>query len=209
MLFRSADRELASECPVWSKPVHMKRALVTALVLLATATLGLSQAVPAATPAPATPAPGKPKPLSSTDKTFVKNVAESLYFLTNIAERTRLNAGSESVKDIGAKLLGDLNKVWGEIGTVASANGEMMPTEIKGSDKTHAARLGKVTVEKFDKEYIEMTAKELKRLGRDLESGAKQCQNAELKAVAAKCAPTIKEYQDKAEATLKGLTGKK
>jgi predicted outer membrane protein len=180
----------------------MKLLFSTSAILLAFTAFALAQtttgtAVGTTGATATTGAAAKPKLLAQTDKTFIKNTAESMYFLTTIAEKTKRNAGSETVKMLGKKMLNDLNKIWGEVGGVASANGEMMPSELKGADKNHAKKLDKP--ERFDKEFLDLAGKESKKLSRYMESGAKMAQNAELKAIAERWIPTVKSHEDEIE----------
>jgi hypothetical protein len=183
------------------------------LALLATTAFGLAQATPTtpatpAAPTGATSAADKPKPLPAGDKTFIKNTTESIYYLTNLAEKSKRNANSEPVKTLGGKLQADFNKAWGDIGGIATSNGEVLPAALKGSDKGNAERLGKAEGEKFDKAFLDLAGKELKKLTRALENGIKATQNADLKAAATKWAPTMKDYTDQVEKAEKEL-GKK
>jgi predicted outer membrane protein len=183
----------------------MKLTIFTTL-LAASFALAQDPAATTTTPPAATTAPGaKPKPLAAQDKSFVKNTTESMYFLINIAEKTKRQAVSEDVKKLGAKITENLNKAWGEIGTVASAAGETMPTELKGGDKAYAARLGKAEADKFDKMFAEQAGKEAKKLARYLETGSKSAQNAELKALGEKYAAMVKGYESEAETVEKAL----
>lgn len=155
---------------------------------------------------PAADAKAKPKPLSTSDKTFVKKSAESLYLLSMLSDRVRgierdgkvSGDISEISKKLGAN--GDVGKAWGEIGTVASNAGEMtlMPTELKGSDKTKSASLAKLKDAKFEKEFSEIVLKEAKDLVKAFESGAKMANNPELKAIAEKYLPTMQGIADDA-----------
>jgi predicted outer membrane protein len=162
-------------------------------------------------PAPllAQSAGAKPNPLSSTDKSFLKNAGESLYFLSTITERTKRNAGSETVKELGEKMGKDLVSIWGEIGGIATSNGEMMPTELKGSDKTASQRLNNAKPDKFDHDYISLANKEAKKLTRHFESGAKMVNHPELKAAAEKWLPTVAGFEDQLEKAEKEIKGRK
>jgi predicted outer membrane protein len=177
------------------------------LALLATTALGFAQATPA-TPTTGTTTTGstsaKPKPFGSTDKTFVKNAGESLYFLINISDKAKRGGGSDASKTLGTKIVTELNKMYGDIGGLATSAGEQMPNELKGSDKTNSGKLGKEKdASKFDAEYFDLAGKELKKLNRYLETGAKMVQNAELKAAAEKWAPAMKGFEDEVEKAAK------
>jgi predicted outer membrane protein len=159
-----------------------------------------------------TGAGAKAKPLASSDKTFIKNSTESIFFLTSLADRVRTMSKdatfSESTTTLGKKIGTELGKVWGEIGAIASSSGEPLPTALKGSDKTKVANLGKLKEDKFEKEFGELSAKEAKQLVTVLENGAKSAQNPELKSIAEKWVPTAKVIADEAAALSKSA-GKK
>ena len=106
-------------------------------------------------------------------------------------------------------MLGDLNKIYGDVGGIATSAGEIMPNELKGSDKSNAAKLGKIEIAKFDAEFLELAGKEMKKLTRYLETGAKMVQQPELKAAAEKWAPTVKGYEDELEKAAKDRAAKK
>lgn len=174
---------------------------VFSAVLLASTSLLLAQATPT-TPG----AKDKPKPLSSSDKSFVKKAAESLYLLSNLSDRVRSmerdGVVAPDISALGKKLgaNGDVGKAWGEIGTIASNSGDMtlMPTELKGAEKTKVGALGKLKDDKFAKEWAELVAKESKELTKSFESGIKMINHAELKAVAEKFLPAMKTIEEDA-----------
>jgi hypothetical protein len=179
----------------------MKLPSVFSAALLASTSLLLAQATPTT--------PGtkeKPKPLSTSDKAFVKKAGESLYLLSNLSERVRHmerdNKVSPDISALSKKFgaTGDVGKAWGEIGTLASNSGDMtlMPTEIKGPDKTKVSGLGKLKDDKFEKEWAEIVSKETKELTKAFESGAKMANSPELKAIAEKFLPAVKGLEDDA-----------
>jgi len=175
----------------------MKLPAVFTAALLASTSLLLAQA---------TTAKEKPKPLSSSDKAFVKKAGETLYLLSNLSDRVRYREREKPVApDISAlskKLStnGDVGKAWGEIGTIAANSGDLtlMPTEVKSADKTKLGNLGKLADDKFAKEWVEMVAKESKDLNKTLETSTKMINNAELKAVAEKYLPILKAIEEEA-----------
>jgi hypothetical protein len=184
---------------------NMNKAVLSTIAVLASVTFSFAQA-PATSTTPTTGgAAAKPKPLAQGDKTFLKNSAEGLYFLINISEKSKRSAGSETVKKLGEKLAGDLNKVWGELGTFATANGETLPTELKGSDKTNSEKIGKAETDKFDKMFLGAADKEAKKLARTFESGSKSLQSPELKTIASTWAPTVKNLSEEIAKTEKEI----
>jgi len=182
----------------------MKTFVVSTIALLAFTGLINGQAPSTTTTAPpATGGAAKPKPLAQGDKTLLKNAADSMYFVINLCEKAKRGAKTETVKKLGEKMAGDLNKVWGELGGVATSNNEVLPSELKGADKSHAEKLGKAETDKFDKMFLDDAGKEMKKLTRYMETGAKSAQNADLKKIAETWAPTIKGFSDEIDKTEK------
>jgi hypothetical protein len=192
---------LLMKFPTTLAPLFVSTSLVFAQTAPTTST------TPAATsPTTATSAGAKPKPLSTSDKSFVKKAGESLYLLSNLADKIRHKERDEKVSpDISAlsKKMGnngDVGKAWGEIGVVAASTGDvtLMPAELKGSDKTKVAALSKLKDEKFEKEWAEMAAKEVKEVIKSFESGAKMANHPDLKAIPEKYLPAMKVIEDEA-----------
>jgi predicted outer membrane protein len=186
----------------------MKQAVLSTIAVLASVTLGFAQA-PTTTTAPTTgTAAAKPKPLAAGDKSFLKNTAESLYFLITIADKSKRSANSEPVKKLGEKMAGDLNKIWGELGKIAETNKETLPTELKGSDKTTSERIGKAEADKFDKMFLSSADREAKKVARTFESGAKSLQDPSLKTLAETWGPTVKTLSEEIVKTEKEIAKK-
>lgn len=143
-------------------------------------------------------AANRPKMLSSTDKSFLKTSLESMYFENSLAERVRnpKSSASESTQKLGAKIYGDLTKVWGDIATIATKQNEKIPSELSTGDKSAVKRLPKTSDPKFDKEYLALLGKEATKLSTQFETGAKSVQDPELKAAVEKWAPTIKGHAE-------------
>lgn len=181
-----------------------------AATLLATTSLLLAQASTSTTTTTTTTtgsdAKAKPKPLSSSDKTFIKKAGESLYLLSNLAEKVRQMERDKTMSpDISALAKkmgnnGDVGKAWGEIGGIASSTGDvtLMPAELKGSDKTKVAALGRLKDEKYEKEWSELALKEIKEVIKSFESGAKMVNHPELKTIAENYLPAMKVIEDEA-----------
>jgi len=183
----------------------MKTSVLSTLAVLASISIGFAQA-------PATPttpgAPGtsttttgggtgaKAKPLAQADKTLLKNTADSAFYLINLCDKSKRGAKADTVKKTGEKMLEDLNKIWGELGEVAKTNNEVLATELKGADKSHAEKIGKAEADKFDKQFLDEAGKEAKKLSRYLETASKSAQSPELKKVGENWSPTVKGYAD-------------
>src|SRR5688500_13007405 len=115
------------------------------LLLALTAPAFAQQATPPATtpPTTATTPAAKPKPLAPPDTKFAKAALDGMYYVMDLAGKTKNSAKAESVKTLGSKLKSDLDKAWADVGGLASERGESVPTKLAGADKQKSERLGK------------------------------------------------------------------
>ena len=135
----------------------------------------------------------KPKPLGSTEKKFVKDSTDTMYLVLESVGKVKDSANSEATKKLGEKLKADLDKVWADVAGFATANGETLPSELKGADKSAIERLKKAEKEKWDKQFLNLAGREMKKLARVFDA-AKSLQNAELKGIAEKWKPAVAGY---------------
>ena len=142
----------------------------TLILLLAIVTPAFAQVAPAGTTAGAggagagigvgaTATAGKTKALSAGDKKFVKDALESMFYEMSLTGKARTDAKLAGTKTVADTLKADLDKVWGDVGTIASAHDEKIPMELAGGDKSKAERLGKAG-DKFDKEFLKIVGAE-------------------------------------------------
>lgn len=152
---------------------------------------------PPAAGAPATDAKPaeKPKPLAANEKKFLKDSTEGLYFVMELTGQGKTNATTEAAKKLSEKVKADFDKIWGDVAGFATSNGEMIPKELKGTDKSQTERLKKADKGKWDKDFVKIGGREVKKLAK-IFTDSKSLQNAELKGLA-----------DKWRATLSGLEG--
>jgi hypothetical protein len=138
--------------------------------IFATVVLASSSVLFAEDPTPGTPPSGlgaKPAakaPLASNDKKFVKEQTESLYFVMDLIGEAKTSATTDTVKKLGEKVKPDLDKVWADLAGFATDNGEMLPKELKGAEKSAAERLKKGDKKNWDKEFLKITSKEVKKV---------------------------------------------
>ena len=198
---------LAPPEPMCSLPdiqIPMKTLL---LLLLALATPAFAQVTPA-TPGgfttraagagasvgvAGTTTAGKPKPLGAGDKKFIKDSLEGMYFVMELAGKAKTGAKIEGTKTEAHALKADLDKVWAEVAGLAGNNNEKIPTELTGSDKSKAEKLGKAG-DKFDKEFFKIVNREVEKLAKTFESSAKSAQLPEVKTIAGNWEPTLKGH---------------
>ena len=147
----------------------------------------------------------KAKPLAAPDKKFLKDASDTAYYEMSLAEKAKHAAKDETAKKAGETINTELQKVWEELATIATAHDEKLPTELTGGDKMKADKLGKMESGKFDKEFLKILSKEAKRMAQAFETATKSAQDPEIKAFAEKWLPTVKKHDadlDKAEAEI-------
>lgn len=189
--------------------LSMKLPALSTICFLVTASFGFAQA-PAtpATPgtAPATTAADKPKPLTATDKAFLKKVLDSILFETKLTDKHKADSAKlEDTKKVSGKINTDLNKVWGELAGLLDPKD--VPSDLAGGDKSKAQRLSKAG-DKYDKELLEILEKETKTLERAFETASKSSQHATIKQTATNWLPSIRGHQEEIAKALKAAEKK-
>ena len=186
------------------------------LLLLVAATPAFAQVTPAAPAGTATgtagtgtavgvagtPAAAKPKPLGAGDKKFLKDSLEGMYFVMELAGKSKTSAKLEGTQTESNALKSDLDKVWADLAGFASNVGEKVPSELAGGDKGKAERLGKAG-DKFDKEFFKLVNKEVEKLAKSFESAGKSGQDPEIKKIAMNWGAALKDHVAKLDAAEK------
>lgn len=177
----------------------MKLPVLSTICLIATTSLVLAQApatpaAPGGPPAAGTTAAGKPKPLTASDKSFLKKVLDGILFETKLTDKhKRDEAKLEDTKKVTTKINTDLNKIWGELAGLVDP--KELPSDLAGGDKSKAQRISKAG-DKYDKELLEALDKETKQLERAFESASKSSQNDTIKTVTSNWLPTIRTHAE-------------
>jgi putative membrane protein len=148
----------------------------------------------------ATTAFAETKPsLQTNDKKFVKDAAEAsiaVLHMTEVVAREG-SMGGEPVKTVCKAFSADLNVAWGELGTIAQAKGAELPkTDTAAGEKRQIEQMKKLSTDKFDKAFLKSLVKDTKKVAKVVEDGAKNVQDPELKAWAAKWAPSFKTHHE-------------
>ena len=115
---------------------------------------------------------------------------------------------SDRVKSFAQQMVDDHTKGLEEVRKVAAARSLTLPTELDAKHKAMAAKLEKLSGDKFDRSYMEQAGvqahKEAHQLVTKAEASAK---DSELKALATRLQPTIHQHLNNAEqlnAAIKG-----
>ena len=190
----------------WSKAESLGRCLALmnfftpfAVALFAATPLIAQNAVPATPVVGAEVPAAKAKPLGAADKSFVKNALESTYLLINLSERNRLqNLKIADCTKLGDTINKDLTKIWTDVSTLATANGEKLPIAVSAADQGKIDRLGKAAADKYDKEWLKLVTKETKQLASAFTAASKST-DPQIKALTAAWSATIQGHNSDAE----------
>ena len=178
-----------------------KKTLMKFSALLSTAVVLSISSVFAEEPATQSTA-AKKTPLAAGDKKFVKDQTEGLYFVMELIGQSKANAQTEPVKKLGEKAKADFDKVWGDVAGFATNNLEELPKELKGSDKSAAERLKKSDKKNWDKDFLKLTGKEVKKMAHAFKD-SKTLVSPDLKKIASDWGPIMSSYEGEWEAAEK------
>ncbi len=190
------------------KPISLI-ALTAALFTVATSALAQTPA------ASSTLAPKLPE----ADKKFIKDFSEQHTFEQELANKARSkemsatrdkkpNPLTPATTTLYRKVLGDLTKSWTEFATLSQEKKVDILASAKPKDAAEATALGKLTGDKFDKEFVKILGKEAKKTDLMLTTAAKTLRDPEMKAFVDKWAPAFKGHLADVEAAESALKAK-
>lgn len=151
------------------------------------------------------------KPLSSSDKKFVKDVSGAILLeqkYLQLVESNKTATFSEDTTKATGKMSGELKRIWTALATLATAKGAEVAQEVEKNDLAKVQKVGKEKPEKFEKEFFQELGKETKKTSKLLDA-AKTLQDAEVKRFAEDWTTVIKGHETAVELAAKGLAKKK
>lgn len=189
-------------------PLPLRSLVATVACAFLTASSFAQAPAPGAPTAPAaTPAP---KPLSASEKNFLKNAAKSAFYQMEIAKAGKTGITDEGQARVRDGIVRDLTRVLNGSNTLAAARGEKMaPGELTGADKADVERLAKLKDEKFVKQWVELLLKESKKLDREFEAAERSAQDVDFKTFLANYGPSVRSVFSSVEKLDKALAQKK
>lgn len=157
--------------------------------------------------------------LAESDRKFIKDFVEQHLVeqdLVNKARGKEMNAVRDNkpsplapaVSGLYKKLHSELTSSWTELATLSQSKKIEIPTTAKPADLADSAAMGKLSGEKFDKEFVKTIAKEAKKTDTILTNAAKSVRDPDMKAFVDKWAPTFKAHLTEAESAEKALKAK-
>lgn len=143
---------------------------------------------------------GAGTPMAKADQRMMKDLAQANLAEIKTGEMALQKSQDEEVKKFAQKMIDDHTAAMKELQELAQARGVDLPEEMGMKHKATSAALEKLSPEKFDETYMKQGGvsdhKKAHKLVQDIQKKAK---DPELKSIAAKVEPTIKEHLQMAQ----------
>lgn len=159
-----------------------------------------------ADPVPADRAPGNsnalpgavatPDASDRSDRQFVTKAATGGLLEVKLGELAQQKASASDVKQFGQKMVDDHGKANDELKQLAQQKRIEVPSELTGEAKEHYDKFAKLSGNDFDQKYVAMMVRDHKEDIADFEKEAKNGNDPDAKAWAAKTLPTLKSHRE-------------
>jgi putative membrane protein len=133
------------------------------------------------------------------DETFLKKAAAGGMAEVQFGELAQKNASSSAVKQFGERMVTDHTKMGDEVKSLAGSKGVTLPSQMEAKEKAEYDRLSKKTGAEFDRDYMSMMVKDHMQDIQEFQNEANSGQDPDVKALAAKALPTLREHLRMAE----------
>jgi len=138
--------------------------------------------------------------LTSTDKKAIMDMGMANMAEVEAGKMAVSKSQSADVKAFAQQMIDDHSKALTEVQTLAQAKGVTLPTELDAKHKAMAAKLDKLSGDKFDKEYMKNAGvSDHKAVHAKLVSDEKAAKDADVKALAGKMKPTVEQHLKSAQ----------
>jgi putative membrane protein len=114
-------------------------------------------------------------------------------------ELAQKNASSSAVKQFGERMMTDHTKMGDEVKSLAGSKGVTLPSQMEAKERAEYDRLSKKTGAEFDRDYMSMMVKDHMQDIQEFQNEANNGQDPDVKALAAKALPTLREHLRMAE----------
>ncbi len=184
----------------------LKSTLVKALL---SAAMAAAVAVPAGANAQTMNTPAA-SALNKTDMQIVSAMARANMAEIEAGKLALANSQNAEVKAYAQQMVDDHTKALGDVTTLAQNKGVTLPTEPDAKHKAMAAKLSKLTGDKFDKAYMQQAGvADHKQVHAMLKKDQARAKDPDVKALAAKMLPTVEQHlQAATDKSHAGHTGK-
>ena len=148
--------------------------------------------------------------LAKSDQKMLTDLAMANMAEIETAKLALQKSQSDRVKSFAQQMVDDHTKGLEEVRKVAAARSLTLPAELDAKHKALAAKLEKLSGDKFDRSYMEQAGVKAHKEAHQLVSKAEStAQDSEVKALATRLQPTIHQHLNNAEqlnAAIKGGT---
>lgn len=139
------------------------------------------------------------------DKDFMVKAASGGLLEVELGKLAQTNASSADVKSFGKMMIADHTKANTELTTLAKAKNITVPSTPGEDAQKHIDELKAKKGAEFDKAYVDMMVDDHKEDIDEFEKAADKAKDPEIKALAAKTLPTLKEHLQKIQAIKDGM----
>jgi len=137
--------------------------------------------------------------LNASDRKFMEKAAMGGMAEVELGNLAKEKAANAQVKEFGAKMVQDHGKAGDELKQLASSKGVALPTTMGTEHKREMDKLGKLSGDKFDREYMAHMVKDHKQDVKEFQKAAKESKDADVKAFAAKTLTVVEGHLQLAE----------
>ncbi len=198
---------------------RLRIAVAVATLFTAGASFNAAAQGSAASGAASTP-PGTPPAASTSksagkdalvrgDRKFLETAAEGGMAEVALGNLAKEKAGSEQVKRFGAQMAEDHGRANGELKQLATAKGVQLPAEPSRKHQREMDKLSKLSGAEFDKAYMKSMVADHKNDVSEFEKASRSSNDADVKALATKTVPTLREHLKMAQDIEAGTRGGK
>jgi putative membrane protein len=138
--------------------------------------------------------PQKAAGLSKQDRQYFRDMAQANLAEVETGKLAQQQASSGEVKQYAERMVEDHGRMMQEQERMAGAKGLQMPTQPKKEHQAAVQKLKKAKGEQFDRAYMSQMVQDHEKTLKLVQQAAKNAKDAELKAMAQKAEPDIKEH---------------
>lgn len=146
-------------------------------------------------------------PLNRRDRNFIEEAAQGGMAEIEHAKLAAQRASHPQVKQFAQRMVADHTQAGDELKTIAGARGVTPPLTIDRKQQREKDKLGKLSGNAFDREYMKHMVDAHKRTVSLFEKQAKSGKDGDLKSFAIKTLPTLKEHLALASSTHDAVEG--
>ncbi|MEO7497249.1 MAG: DUF4142 domain-containing protein [Massilia sp.] len=158
---------------------------------------GASGAGTAATTGATTSGSGK---VAKADQKLVMDMAQGNMAEIEMAKLAQTKSQNDQVKTFAQQMIDDHTKALGEVQQLAQSKGITLPTDVDVTHKAAAAKLSALSGDAFDKAYMKQGGMtDHKKMHALLNSAQSKAKDPDVKALAARIAPTVDQHLNAAQ----------